>query len=226
VSRSSSRGRPNAPARSSNRVSRRARSDIERRDFHTEGAVHPSVLAFDAAGRLLRAVQINSPNQDERPEGAAVCLLVVHNISLPPGEFGGTDVVDLFLNRLDPDAHPFYQGLRGLEVSSHFFIRRTGELIQFVPCERRAWHAGASRWRGRERCNDFSIGIELEGSDYLAFSDAQYAELARLTRDLYARYPIQDVAGHADIAPGRKTDPGPCFDWARYRTLIAAETGS
>jgi N-acetyl-anhydromuramoyl-L-alanine amidase len=170
----------------------------------------------------LRALQISSPNQDERPEGAAVSLLVVHNISLPPGEFGGPAVVDLFLNRLDLDTHPYYQGLRGLEVSSHFFIRRNGELIQFVPCERRAWHAGASRWRGRERCNDFSVGVELEGSDYVAYTDAQYVELARLTRDLCARYPIQDIAGHSDIAPGRKTDPGPCFDWTRYRSLIAA----
>lgn len=182
-----------------------------------------STPAFDAEGRLLRALQISSPNQDERPEGTAVSLLVVHNISLPPGEFGGPCVVDLFLNRLDPYAHPYYQGLRGLEVSSHFFIRRDGELIQFVPCERRAWHAGASRWRGRERCNDFSVGIELEGSDELAFTDVQYAELVRLTRDLCTRYPIQDIAGHADIAPGRKTDPGPFFDWARYRALIAAE---
>jgi AmpD protein len=180
------------------------------------GSTDPSALAFDAEGRLLRALQISSPNQDERPQGTTVSLLVVHNISLPPGEFGGTGVVDLFLNRLDPDAHPFYQGLRGL-------IRRDGELIQFVPCERRAWHAGVSRWRGRERCNDFSIGIELEGSDYLAFSEPQYAELARLTRDLYTRYPLQDIAGHADIAPGRKTDPGPCFDWTRYRALIGAE---
>jgi N-acetyl-anhydromuramoyl-L-alanine amidase len=183
----------------------------------------PSGRVFDSEGRLLRALQISSPNQDERPEGAAVSLLVVHNISLPPGEFGGPGVVDLFLNRLQFHTHPYYQGLRELEVSSHFLIRRDGELIQFVPCERRAWHAGASHWRGRERCNDFSVGIELEGSDEIAFTDAQYAELARLTRDLCARYPIQDIAGHSDIAPGRKTDPGPCFDWARFRALIAAE---
>ena len=194
-----------------------------RRGLELAGSTDPSALAFDAEGRLLRALQISSPNQDERPQGTVVSLLVVHNISLPPGEFGGTGVVDLFLNRLDPDAHPFYCGLRGLEVSSHFFIRRDGALIQFVPCERRAWHAGVSRWRGRERCNDFSIGIELEGSDDLAFSEPQYAELARLTRDLYTRYPLQDIAGHADIAPGRKTDPGPCFDWTRYRALIGAE---
>jgi AmpD protein len=182
-----------------------------------------SSLAFDAEGRLTRALQIGSPNQDLRPEGTVVSLLVLHNISLPPGEFGGPGVIDLFLNRLDPHAHPYYQALRGLEVSSHFFIRRDGELIQFVPCERRAWHAGVSQWRGRERCNDFSIGVELEGSDEVVFTDAQYAELARLTQDLRARYPIQEIAGHADIAPGRKTDPGPCFDWARYRSLIATE---
>jgi len=168
---------------------------------------------------------MSSPNQDERPEKSVVSLLVVHNISLPPGEFGGTGVVDLFLNRLDPDAHPFYRGLDGLEVSSHFFIRRDGELIQFVPCGRRAWHAGASHWRGRERCNDFSIGVELEGSDHVPFTDAQYAELARITRDLYTRYPIEDIVGHSDISPGRKTDPGPFFDWVRYRSLIGAEPG-
>ncbi len=184
-----------------------------------------STPAFDAEGRLLRALQISSPNQDERPEGAEVSLLVVHNISLPPGEFGGPGVVDLFLNRLQFHTHPYYQGLRGLEVSSHFLIRRDGELIQFVPCERRAWHAGASHWRGRERCNDFSVGVELEGSDEVDFTDAQYAELARLTRELCARYPIQDIAGHSDIAPERKTDPGPCFDWTRYRSLIATELG-
>ena len=176
---------------------------------------------FDAAGRLTRARQIVSPNQDERPAGISLPLLVIHNISLPPGEFGGPGVIDLFLNRLDPAAHPYYQSLRGLQVSSHFFIRRDGELIQFVPCGRRAWHAGASRWRARERCNDFSVGIELEGTDDLAFTDAQYAELARLTRDIRGRYPIEDIVGHSDIAPGRKTDPGPYFDWARYRLLIA-----
>jgi AmpD protein len=176
---------------------------------------------FDTDGRLTRARQVASPNQDERPAGISVPLLVIHNISLPPGEFGGAGVIDLFLNRLDYAAHPFYLTLRALQVSSHFFIRRDGELIQFVPCERRAWHAGASRWRDCERCNDFSIGIELEGTDELAFTDAQYAELARLTRDIRGRYPIEDIVGHSDIAPGRKTDPGPQFDWARYRLLIA-----
>jgi len=176
---------------------------------------------FDADGRLARARQIVSPNQDERPAGISLPLLVIHNISLPPGEFGGPGVIDLFLNRLDHAAHPYYQSLRGLRVSSHFFVRRDGELIQFVPCGQRAWHAGVSRWRARERCNDFSIGIELEGTDDMAFTDAQYAEVARLTRDIRCRYPIEDIVGHSDIAPGRKTDPGPYFDWARYRLLIA-----
>ena len=184
----------------------------------------PFPFPFDAEGRLARALQIASPNQDFRPAGSVVSLLVLHNISLPPGEFGGPGVIDLFLNRLDAHAHPYYQGLRGLAVSSHFFIRRNAELIQFVPCERRAWHAGVSQWRGRERCNDFSIGIELEGCDEVAFTDAQYAELARLTAELQVRYPIDDVVGHADIAPGRKTDPGPCFDWVRYRSLCAADS--
>ena len=184
-------------------------------------AADSGVGDFDADGRLTRARQIVSPNQDERPAGISLPLLVIHNISLPPGEFGGPGVIDLFLNRLDHAAHPYYQSLRGLEVSSHFFIRRDGELIQFVPCGQRAWHAGVSRWRARERCNDFSIGIELEGTDDMAFTDAQYAELARLTRDIRGRYPIEDIVGHSDIAPGRKTDPGPYFDWARYRLLIA-----
>ena len=177
---------------------------------------------FDSEGRLMRARQIASPNQDQRPIGVPVSLLVIHNISLPPGEFGGSAVVDLFLNCLDHSSHPYYDGLRGLELSSHFLLRRDGDLIQFVPCERRAWHAGASHWNGRERCNDFSIGVELEGSDDLAFTDAQYSGLAQLTREIQRRYPIEDIVGHSDIAPGRKTDPGPLFDWARYRSLITS----
>jgi AmpD protein len=176
--------------------------------------------ALDAAGRLHRAHQIASPNFDERPAGEAIRLLVVHNISLPPHEFGGPGVIDLFLNRLDPAAHPFYAGIAGLRVSSHFFIRRDGELIQFVPCAQRAWHAGASRWHGRERCNDFSVGIELEGSDFVPFRHAQYDALARLVRELTGHYPIEALVGHSDIAPGRKTDPGPFFDWPRLRASI------
>ena len=186
---------------------------------HGSGARMTSPI--DAAGRLQRARQIPSPNCDARPDGTPPCLLVVHNISLPPYEFGGDGVIDLFCNRLDPRAHPFYAGLAGVEVSSHFLIRRDGQLIQFVPCGLRAWHAGASSWNGRQRCNDFSIGLELEGSDFVPFRDVQYEQLAQLTRELQAAYPIEDIVGHSDIAPGRKTDPGPFFDWARYRSLIS-----
>lgn len=145
----------------------------------------------------------------------AIELIVIHNISLPPGVFEGDAVIDLFTNRLDWEAHPYFQEIRGLEVSTHFFIRRDGSLIQFVPCTLRAWHAGASNWRGRERCNDFSIGIELEGSDDLPFTDAQYAVLLPLLATLKTSYPIQAIVGHSDIAPGRKTDPGPHFVWQR-----------
>ena len=148
-------------------------------------------------------------------------MLVIHNISLPPGEFGGDAIVDLLANRLDPSAHPSFVALSTLRVSAHFLIRRDGELLQFVPCARRAWHAGTSSWQGRERCNDFSIGVELEGADHVPYSDAQYAVLARLTRALSRRYPIASIAGHDQIAPGRKTDPGPAFDWSRYRALVA-----
>ncbi len=178
----------------------------------------PSTLdahALDVNGWLAGALRIPSPNCDARPQGTAIELVVLHNISLPPGEFGGDAVVELFTNRLDWDAHPYYQGIRGLKVSAHFFIRRDGSLIQFVPCALRAWHAGASRWEGRERCNDFSIGIELEGTDEVPFTEAQYATLLPLLATLKAAYPIRAVVGHSDIAPGRKTDPGPHFAWHR-----------
>lgn len=176
---------------------------------------------FDAYGRLPAARFLASPNCDERPAGEHVTLLVVHGISLPPGRFTGDAVAELFLNRLEPSAHPFFAGLAGLRVSAHFFVRRRGELIQFVPVSKRAWHAGFSAWKGRERCNDFSVGVELEGTDTTPFTAAQYRVLARLTRALQAVYPVRDIVGHADIAPGRKTDPGPCFDWAHYRGLVA-----
>ena len=165
---------------------------------------------------------VASPNCDERPAGCPVELIVVHAISLPPGEFGGDGIIDLFTNRLDPSAHPYYAAVAGLQVSAHFLIRRDGDLIQFVPSGRRAWHAGESSWRGRTRCNDFSIGIELEGTDDAPFEDAQYGALAALTRAIDSRYPIADIAGHSDIAPGRKTDPGPYFDWERFRALAKA----
>lgn len=174
----------------------------------------------DADGWLAGVRRIPSPNCDARPEGTAITLLVVHNISLPPGEFGGEGVIELFTNRLDPEAHSYYAGLQGLRVSAHFFIRRDGELIQFVPCSLRAWHAGISQWCGQARCNDFSVGVELEGTDEVPYTDAQYAQLARLAGLLQARYPIVNIVGHADIAPERKTDPGPAFDWARFRTLL------
>ncbi len=173
--------------------------------------------SFLPDGVFSRARLLSSPNYDDRPLNEPVVLLVIHNISLPPGEFGGGGVIDLFLNRLDHRAHPYFAQLQGLRVSSHFFIRRAGELIQFVPCDRRAWHAGLSRWRGRERCNDFSIGVELEGTDHEAFTDAQYESLGLLARELRLHYPIVESVGHCDIAPGRKTDPGPHFDWNRFR---------
>jgi AmpD protein len=175
---------------------------------------------LDADGLLPGATYIASPNFDERPADAAVDLVVVHAISLPPGEFGGDGIERLFTNRLDPAAHPYYQGIHALRVSAHFLIRRGGELIQFVPCTRRAWHAGVSAWRGRQRCNDFAIGIELEGCDERPFENVQYAVLARLIRVLRRSYAIADIVGHADVAPGRKTDPGPHFDWARLKRML------
>ena len=176
---------------------------------------YTSAMDIDSNGLLLGARFIASPNCDARPDIPAPSLIVIHNISVPPDEFGGPGVIELFTNQLDPAAHPYYATIASLKVSAHFFIRRDGEIIQFVPCTQRAWHAGASTWCGRERCNDFSIGIELEGSDTIPFTDAQYVVLAKLTHALRAAYPIQDMAGHSDIAPGRKTDPGPHFDWGR-----------
>ena len=167
---------------------------------------------------LLENVRfIASPNCDARPADVQIELIVVHNISLPPGEFGGPGIVDLFLNRLDPAAHASYAGIARLRVSAHFLIRRDGEIIQFALCSERAWHAGVSQWRGRERCNDFSVGIELEGADDIPFEDTQYAQLSELIAALKMRYPIVDVTGHSDIAPGRKTDPGVMFDWDRIK---------
>jgi len=158
-----------------------------------------------------------SPNFDARPVGAKIDLLVVHNISLPPGQFETKYIADLFTNCLDCEAHPYFDRLRTLRVSAHFLIRRSGKSMQFVSVNDRAWHAGVSSFAGRERCNDFSIGIELEGSDFEPFSAAQYETLAQLTAVLAAAYPLAHVAGHEHIAPGRKSDPGPFFDWAHYR---------
>ena len=177
--------------------------------------------ALDSDGVLAGAAQDPSPNCDERPEGASITLLVVHNISLPPGVFGGDAITQLFTNVIDYSAHPFYETLRTLRVSAHFLIRRDGALIQFVPCTKRAWHAGPSNWCGRERCNDFSLGVELEGVDDQAYDEPQYLRLAELAIVLRRHYPITDIVGHSDIAPGRKTDPGPAFDWGRLRALLA-----
>ncbi|MYZ51335.1 1,6-anhydro-N-acetylmuramyl-L-alanine amidase AmpD [Malikia spinosa] len=168
-------------------------------------------------GWLEHARAVPSPNYGPRPNGARIDLLVLHSISLPPGQYGGPEIEQLFGNRLDWDAHPYFAGLRGLEVSSHFLIRRDGALLQFVSCNDRAWHAGRSCWRGRENCNDDSIGIELEGLEGLHFEPAQYRTLADLCQALARRYPIAHVAGHEHIAPGRKLDPGPGFDWAWLR---------
>ncbi|MBE0623050.1 MAG: 1,6-anhydro-N-acetylmuramyl-L-alanine amidase AmpD [Burkholderiales bacterium] len=177
-------------------------------------------MIVDADGYVDSARYVASGNCDERPQGGVITLLVVHNISLPPREFGGDGIERLFTNSLDCAAHPYYATLAGTRVSAHFLIRRTGELLQFVSCAKRAWHAGASSWCGRERCNDFSIGIELEGADDVPYTDAQYRVLADLARALRSAYPIADIVGHCDIAPARKTDPGPSFDWARFRSAI------
>jgi AmpD protein len=170
-------------------------------------------------GWLSGLRQITSPNCDARSPGTAIELLVIHNISLPPGEFGGEWINSLFTNTLDSNAHPYFKQLDGLKVSAHFLIRRNGAIIQFVPCTKRAWHAGQSFWQGYTACNNFSIGIELEGSDFVPFEEQQYLSLVRLTRLLKRNYPIRSIAGHADIAPGRKSDPGPFFEWSRYLAL-------
>lgn len=161
-----------------------------------------------------------SPNVGPRPAGAAIDLVVLHSISLPPGQYGGPEVIDLFCNRLDWDTHPYFQGIRGLQVSAHFFIRRDGALWQFASGDDRAWHAGRSHYRGRDGCNDDSIGIELEGLEGLTFEPAQYETLASLCAALAAHYPIAHVAGHEHIAPDRKQDPGPGFDWGALRAAL------
>lgn len=180
-------------------------------------------LAIDDRGLASVARHVPSPNRDARPAPADISLIVLHGISLPPGRFGGDDIERLFTNRLDPGAHPYFESIATLRVSSHFLIRRGGALLQFVACTERAWHAGESMWRGRPGCNDFSIGIELEGADDVPYAPAQYAMLGRLARVLRRRYAIEDVVGHCDIAPGRKTDPGPAFDWSRLARLLARD---
>jgi N-acetyl-anhydromuramoyl-L-alanine amidase len=166
-----------------------------------------------------------SPHFDSRPAGAAIDLLVLHNITLPPGGFGGDHIASFFCGSLDPAAHPFFATLTGVRVSAHFVIERGGRITQFVSCHDRAWHAGPSVHRGRQRCNDFSVGIELEGTDFMPFTDAQYAALAGLAAALRAGLPLATACGHSDIAQQRKTDPGPSFDWARFTALTALARG-
>jgi len=175
-------------------------------------------------GWLPRARRIPSPNWDQRPVDSIVDLLVIHGISLPPGSFGGPWIERLFTNRLDPGAHPYFRDIADLKVSAHLLVLRDGELIQFVDLQHRAWHAGASCFEGREGCNDFSIGIELEGTDEFPYEDAQYRVLADATLEIRRRFPTITpgrIVGHCHIAPGRKTDPGPAFDWERFRSLTA-----
>lgn len=177
-------------------------------------------MKINTVGLLVDATHIPSPNCDARPDDTDISLLVIHHISLPPEEFGGDGVIKFFTNRLDPAAHPYYQELQGVRVSAHFFIRRNGEIIQFVPCLLRAWHAGVSCWKERTCCNDFSIGIELEGSDNQPFTSSQYSQLTVLTTSLLTTYSIRDIVGHATIAPQRKTDPGSHFDWPGYQEVL------
>jgi AmpD protein len=182
-------------------------------------------IHFDCQGRVVGARQVNSSHWDARPEGVPVSLLVVHGISLPPGQFGGPYIDQLFTGRLSPGDHPYFETIAGLRVSAHLLIRRGGELVQYVPLDKRAWHAGRSCFDGRERCNDYSIGIELEGTDDSPYTDRQYDCLVRVARALMQRYPeivSQRIVGHADIAPGRKTDPGEGFDWVRFRRMLTA----
>lgn len=174
----------------------------------------PAALPPLAGGWWPGARPVASPNHGPRPDGTAVTLLVLHSISLPPGVYGGDEIERLFTNTLDWNAHPYFEQIRGAEVSAHFVIRRDGEVLQFVSCDRRAWHAGQSAWCGRANCNDFSIGIELEGLEGTAFEPAQYAALGPLVAALATAYPLADVAGHEHVAPGRKHDPGAAFDWA------------
>ena len=194
-----------------------------------------ATITINDEGIATQATWIASPNFDARlaPEAKGaitgnsaielditkpadlISLIVIHNISLPPNQFGGSGIVELFTNRLNPDEHPYYAEIYTRRVSAHFLIRRDGSLLQFVSCLHRAWHAGASQWQGRERCNDFSVGIELEGADDIPFETAQYERLNQLIAALKATYKIVDITGHSDIAPGRKTDPGPYFDWSQ-----------
>ena len=182
------------------------------------------MFEIDTEGWLATVPHVPSPNQDERPAGVDISLLVVHGISLPPGEYGGDWITDLFMNRLDSSAHPYFEEIAGMEVSAHALIRRDGEVLQYVPFSRRAWHAGRSSFEGVSACNDYAIGIELEGCDSDGYTDIQYQKLAALSAALVAHYPCltaERIVGHCDIAPGRKTDPGEAFDWPLFRSKVS-----
>ncbi|MEZ5564819.1 MAG: 1,6-anhydro-N-acetylmuramyl-L-alanine amidase AmpD [Gammaproteobacteria bacterium] len=184
----------------------------------------PRLNLSAGTGLFSGARQLSSPHQDARPPGVEPELIIIHGISLPPGSFGGPAIDELFTGRLDHAAHPYFLQIAGLKVSSHLLIRRNGEIVQYVPLHQRAWHAGQSIWRGRKQCNDFSVGIELEGVDDLPYTPEQYRRLATVIRLMRLRLPslsTADIVGHSDVAPGRKTDPGPAFDWARLRRLLA-----
>jgi AmpD protein len=188
--------------------------------------LHRGLVIDTDSGLLRQARHVGSPNHDERPSDCAPELILVHGISLPPDEYGGPWIDQLFMNALPSDAHPYFAAIAHLKVSSHVLVRRDGELVQYVPFHRRAWHAGASTYCGRERCNDFSIGIELEGSDQVPYEPVQYRRLAELIVALVNAYPSlspERIAGHSEVAPGRKTDPGEAFDWMRLRALLSAE---
>lgn len=178
---------------------------------------HVAVGPVDASGWVAGVRHLPSPHFDARPEAASIDLLVLHNISLPPGVFGTGDITRLFLGQLDAAAHPFFADIAALRVSAHFVVERDGTIVQFVPTTARAWHAGRSTFEGRAACNDFSLGIELEGADFTPFTDAQYAAVLALIATLRAAHPLRAIRGHSEIAQDRKTDPGPCFDWSRLR---------
>jgi AmpD protein len=181
------------------------------------------LLIESSLGLLSKTSYLPSPHCDDRPQHTTIDLLVIHGISLPPGEFGGDEVEQLFTNQLNPEQHPALQEVAHLRVSAHVFIRRTGKIMQFVPFNKRAWHAGESSYQGRQSCNDFSIGIELEGADTVPYEPIQYQQLAEVTRAIMAAYPAitkDRIVGHSDIAPGRKTDPGPAFDWGYFLEFI------
>lgn len=187
-----------------------------------------SDFSVDTGSGLIAPARLClSPNRDERPNEHAPDAIILHGISLPPGEFGGGAIEALFLNQLDWDAHPYFEEIRGTEVSAHLLIRRDGEIVQFVRFTERAWHAGVSRFRGRSRCNDFSIGIELEGDDDTPYDERQYPVLINVLQALIEAYPVisaREIVGHSDIAPGRKTDPGPAFDWPRLYDALDERT--